>query len=201
LNSTETVLCIEKKDLPRSWTQPVSVVPADLSHFIDACTLAGYCFVNRAEAEDDPSKKQIIPYILIQTSDLSQTAVYLRSGSEERLHDLWSIGIGGHINPSDSMGNPPGFEHALLAGMERELNEELISRPQSDQPSFLGIISEDETDVGKVHLGAVFRITTSAPQKYIAGPELTQFKWEKTRSLEKLNLELWSSLALKLAAR
>jgi len=60
------------------------------------------------------------------------------------------------------------------------------------------LISEDVTDVGKVHLGAVFRILTNSPEKYHPGNELFQFTWKKTKKLEQLNLELWSKLALKL---
>jgi len=196
----ETVLCIEKSRLPESWTQQVSVVPMDMDSYIKTCTRAGYHFIDRSKAENDPSKKQIIPYIIIQTKDTKQTAVYNRQGSEKRLHDLWSIGIGGHINPVDSSDDERSFEHALIAGMTRELNEELESRPVDDKPCFLGIISEDQTDVGKVHGGAVFRILTERPEAYAAGQELFEFQWEKTKNLEKLNLELWSTLALKLIA-
>lgn len=196
----ESVLCIVKKSLPESWTQPISVVPVSKKTFVEKCSAADYRFVNRAQAETDPSKKQIIPYIILQTSDYRHTAKYLRKGSEKRLHDLWSIGIGGHINPIDSLADSPSFEQALEAGMTRELNEELIARPEGDSPVFMGIISEDETDVGKVHFGAVFRILTNSPEKYVAGSELSQFSWEQTENLTSLNLELWSSLSLRLLA-
>ena len=198
MTSEETVLCIEKSRLPTPWTQPISVIPVDWDTYIKASEGAGYDFIKRSEAETDASRKQIIPYIVLQTTDLKQTAVYNRQGSEERLHDLWSCGIGGHINPVDRSGKTDSFQNALLAGMKRELTEELESRPEQDTPAFLGIISEDKTDVGKVHLGAVFRILTNTPERYTPGPELFQFHWKDTAELGSLNMELWSTLALEL---
>ncbi len=194
----ETVLCIERKLLPDSWVQTRSIVPLGLDAFIETCSVSGFEFLNRKEAENNPEYKQIIPYIVLQTRDMKKTALYNRQGSEKRLHDLWSVGIGGHINPIDGEKENASFREILMAGMKRELNEELDKRPLDDLPDFLGVISEDITDVGKVHLGAVFRILTEHPEKYLAGSELFQFTWSETGSLYKFNMELWSSLALEL---
>jgi predicted NUDIX family phosphoesterase len=194
----ETVLCIKKKLLPDSWVQRKSVVPLSLDVFIETCSVSGFEFLNRKMAESNPEYKQIIPYIVLQTRDMKKTALYNRQGSEKRLHDLWSVGIGGHINPIDSEEENASFRKILMAGMERELNEELDKRFSDDLPDFMGVISEDITDVGKVHLGAVFRIRTAHPEKYQAGSELFQFAWSETGSLYKFNMELWSSLAFEL---
>lgn len=196
MTKNEAVLCIKRNRLPESWVQQKSIVPLGLDLFIENCSAAGFEFINRSIAEEDSSYKQIIPYIVLQTKNFDKTAIYNRQGSEQRLHDLWSIGIGGHINPVDVDSPDDSFKQIMIAGMERELNEELDQRPEDDRPSFIGVISEDITDVGKVHLGAVFRILTTAPEKFIPGSELFQFAWEKTKNLEHLNLELWSKLAL-----
>ncbi len=199
---SEQILCINRAALPVSWVNPRTVLPMDLPTFTEQCTQSGFAFVNRPEAEEDPGRKQIIPYILLQTEDGSRTAAYNRQGSEKRLHDLWSLGIGGHINPIDipqaRSGESPSFKDILLAGMERELDEELIQRPEGDRVEFSGIISEDITPVGSVHLGAVFRIRTRFPQSYAPGTELYQFTWLPTRCLTELKMELWSELALEL---
>ena len=192
------VLCIKRKLLPESWVQEKSVVPLGLDLFIENCSVAGFEFISRSHAEEDTSYKQIIPYIILQTQDLEKTAIYNRQGSEQRLHDLWSLGIGGHINPIDMETQNKSFLQILTAGMERELKEELDQRPENDLPNFIGVISEDITDVGKVHLGAVFRILTNAPEKFSPGSELFQFTWGKTKNLKQLNLELWSKLVLEL---
>jgi predicted NUDIX family phosphoesterase len=194
----ETVLCIKRNALPRSWVQPRSVVPMDLDVFIENCSISGFDFLNRKDAEKNPEYKQIIPYIVLQTRDMEKTALYSRQGSEKRLHDLWSVGIGGHINPIDRKERSASFRQILMAGMERELNEELDKRPLNEFPDFMGVISEDITDVGKVHLGAAFRILTEHPEQYLPATELFQFTWSETKSLYTLNMELWSSLALEL---
>ncbi|MBU1196323.1 MAG: phosphoesterase [Proteobacteria bacterium] len=194
----EQVLCIIKKDLPEAWIKQKTIIKLDIDEFICACTRAGFRFIDRPEAENNPSLKQIIPYIVLQTRDLKMTAVYSRKGSEKRLHDLKSIGIGGHINPVDSNLQGDDFEQILLSGMQRELAEELEQRPLNDQPDFVGILNEDMTDVGKVHFGAVFRILTDCPDAFVPGEELSDFKWVATDSLKNENLELWSELALTL---
>lgn len=176
----------------------------DLAEFTGQCTRSGFAFADRAGAEQDPYRKQIIPYVLIQSLDGGTTAAYCRRGSEKRLHDLWSIGIGGHINPVDRQAvghDTPSFQEILTAGMERELNEELVGRPLDHRPEFMGIISEDLTPVGSVHLGAVFRILTDRPQAFIPGEELYRFTWQPTSGLDGLNMELWSEMALELVQR
>jgi len=198
VNKNETVLCIKRDLLPNSWTQPKSIVPLEIEDFIKDCSNAGFEFIDRPNAEKDASYKQIIPYIILQTENSEETAIYNRQGSEKRLHDLWSLGIGGHINPIDQKTQKDPFKKILVAGLERELSEELEHRPEKDKISFSGIISEDITDVGKVHLGAVFKIITDAPEQFKPGPELFQFAWEKTSLLDQFNLELWSKLALEL---
>ncbi len=198
MSKNESVLCIKRELLPASWVCNKSIVPLKLDDFLEKFPSTGFEFIVRSDAEKDISYKQIIPYIVLQTKDLKKTAIYNRQGSEQRLHDLWSIGIGGHINPIDMEMKTDSFLQILSVGMERELKEELEQRPEGDLPVFAGVISEDITDVGKVHLGAVFRILTNTPEKFLPGCELFEFKWEKTRKLEQLNLELWSKLALKL---
>lgn len=217
----EKVLCIKKQNLPATWVEKSSVVPMNPDSFVKHCEKAGFDFVDRESAEKNPDLKQIIPYIILSTKDGNHTAVYNRQGSEKRLHDLWSIGIGGHINPVDSNfiqeadqnsgqnsdqssgQNKPipkqAFHKILISGMQRELNEELPeNNAHVDSPQFIGIISEDITEVGKVHLGAVFTILTDSPDLYKPGPELFQFSWMETKKLNKLDMELWSVLALEL---
>jgi len=194
----EQVLCIDREALPASWVTQRTVLPMDFSIFTATCTKAGFAFVRRALAEEDRQKKQIIPYILLQTADAGMTAAYNRQGSEKRLHDLWSVGIGGHINPGDKTMTADRFEDILKNGMQRELDEELIRRVPGDPVEFIGIISEDITPVGSVHMGAVFLIRTQTPKAYLPGDELHSFTWHATQRLSQLNLELWSELALEL---
>ncbi len=201
MQTKEKILCIPQNRLPAAWMAETAVNPMSLEAFVDICTRAGHQFVDRACAEQDARWQQVIPYIVLQARDQGRTAVYLRQGSETRLHDLWSSGIGGHINPQDRSGSNASFRDILISGMVRELNEELTQRPAEDVPVFCGIINERVTDVGQVHLGAVFQIQTLLPDDYVPGPELTRFQWKKTPELPALNMELWSRLALDLLSR
>ncbi len=198
MEKNEKVLCIKRDQLPLEWVKEKSIVPMKFDQFISTCSKADFDFIDRPTAENDPSFKQVIPYILIQTSDLKKTAIYNRQGSEKRLHDLWSLGIGGHINPVDQKSKSVSFKDILMTGMKRELSEELEKKPTDESAEFIGVISEDITDVGTVHLGAVFRILAKNTCDYSPGSELHQFSWEFTENLKNLNLELWSKLALEL---
>lgn len=194
----ETVLCIRRNQLPDLWVKKTCILPLSLNDFSSHCSKADFKFISRTMAETNPEYKQIIPYIALQSADCEKTAIYLRKGSEKRLHDLWSIGIGGHINPIDAVSNKTSFKKILTAGMKRELDEELRCRPRNEKPEFLGIISEEITQVGRVHMGAVFRILTLSPNAFLPGDELSRFQWMNTQNLDQLNLELWSELSLKL---
>ncbi len=112
-----------------------------------------YRFVERDDAENDPSLKQIIPYVIIRYGTSVLLMRRLHSQSESRLWDKLSLGIGGHVNPEDGSAD---FFDTFLSGMERELHEELyISNKYACR--LVGCINDDTTDVGRVHFGIVFQ--------------------------------------------
>lgn len=198
MENKERILCIQRKLLPEKWVEKKNIVKLEENIFYNICKKTGFQWVNRHTAETDPSFKQIIPYIVLQTKKEKKTAIYNRHGTEKRLHDLWSCGIGGHINPEDNLDGSASFKKILYAGMTRELDEELIQRPKNQLPFFAGIINEEITEVGSVHMGAVFRLITETPDQFIPGDELKDFQWKKTSDLDLMNMELWSHLALEL---
>lgn len=113
-------------------------------------------FMDRAEAEDDPSHKQLIPYCIIRCGTRILNYTRGKSGGESRLHAQRSVGVGGHINPVDTGGGRKGPD-AYQAAVERELAEELVF----DLPHTIRIIAllnDDSNPVGQVHLGVVHLI-------------------------------------------
>ncbi|MGC4004274.1 MAG: hypothetical protein QM811_14615 [Pirellulales bacterium] len=81
---------------------------------------------------------------------------YLRGNGqgEKRLHAKRSVGIGGHISTLDTAeDNAAVYE----AGFRRELDEEVIYTGQVREQR-VGLINDDETPVGRVHLGVVHMI-------------------------------------------
>src|SRR5436190_15619239 len=58
-------------------------------------------FLPRAQAENDPAYKQIIPYALIAHENTVLHYVRGKKAGEQRLVAKGSIGIGGHMNETD----------------------------------------------------------------------------------------------------
>src|SRR5712692_9177078 len=104
-----------------------------------------HLFIARELAEVSPQYRQIIPYVVIRKDDHYFVLKRTPKQTEARLHHKLSLGIGGHINPGQS----------LLEGLQKELNEE-VHIGTNYEMEFIGIINDDSTDVGRVHLGAAF---------------------------------------------
>lgn len=102
-------------------------------------------FMPRAAAEVDPTHKQVIPYLVLRDGPRFFLMRRSRAGADVRLHDRYSIGVGGHLNPGDD---------GLDGGLRREWAEELVA---TFVPEFrlVALLNDDTTDVGAVHLGAV----------------------------------------------
>ena len=119
-------------------------------------------YLPRNQMEQDPSFKQLIPYCIFQyrSGDGTLQVFQYRRGSgqgESRLHRKRSVGIGGHVSTVDADNHSP-YE----LGMQRELDEEVIIDTEFEQ-QLVGLINDDQTDVGKVHLGIVHLFTVNQP--------------------------------------
>lgn len=130
-------------------------------------------FVDRETAERTPGWKQWIPYCVLRctapdSTDQHNPAVVgifrvrrTKGQSEARLHGLWSIGLGGHVEPVDEApaeGDPsnPGANF-FARSLDRELHEELhLDLPTGVAPRFVGLLNDDGTAVGQVHAGLVY---------------------------------------------
>lgn len=110
-------------------------------------------YVLRGPAETDPSLQQIIPYVVVIKHDKLLLLQRTTKQTEARLHNLYSIGVGGHINPGDENGEPQVEQHPFMGGLARELDEELSTSGKFDDLNILGVINDDTNDVGSVHLG------------------------------------------------
>jgi predicted NUDIX family phosphoesterase len=153
-------------------------------------------WIERSEAETDPRYKQIIPYMVMRNS-ASRILCYPRHGSEQRLHGLWSCGIGGHIDEQDNRGV---VAETVKTGMLRELSEELANfNPDMVNLMYKGIINEVDTPVGCVHLGLVYLASCNAGYTPEPSEETAGMEWKTVTQVQSLNLEQWSRLALQIA--
>jgi predicted NUDIX family phosphoesterase len=109
----------------------------------------------RGDVEDDPSLKQVIPYVVVRRNDEVFLFRRLGRGTEARLHHLYSVGVGGHITRGDVGDGDP-----VQAGLSRELEEELeFTAPWTAR--WVGVLNDDRTPVSAVHFGLVYEAHTA----------------------------------------
>ncbi|MCK4721240.1 hypothetical protein KAU08_11295 [bacterium] len=117
-------------------------------------------FMERPDAEIDPSFRQVISYTLVCFKGKYLTVTRHDTQGEARLHNKMSFGIGGHINPVDEIETD-----ILDSGLKRELSEELNvdAPPGFNDLEVLGLICSDANEVSRVHLGVVLRWDVNEP--------------------------------------
>jgi predicted NUDIX family phosphoesterase len=144
VSDDELVLVIPRRSIMADpgW---LGVTTDGLESFEDLVAREGR-YVVRSEAEHDRRLKQVIPYLVLRDGDRYFLMRRTRGGGDPRLHDLYSIGVGGHLNPEDG---------GLSGGLAREWHEEVVA---DFVPDFrlVGLLNDDTTEVGSVHLGAVY---------------------------------------------
>ncbi len=153
-------------------------------------------FLPRAQAENDPSHKQIIPYVIVAHGDKVLHYVRGKKAGEQRLVSKGSIGIGGHLNDTDE--SLFAFdENAYRAGVAREVNEEITIGSSFDD-RIVALLNDDTTEVGRVHLGIVhvFRLTEPKVEKREAMITNLAFLTREELVSRREALETWSQLCV-----
>jgi len=128
-------------------------------------------FLPRSEVESDPNWQQIIPYLIFE----NQGKIFLMrrksSHTDRRLSNLYSIGIGGHIDKEDiikstkSMKSTRGTKgNELIFNWAKREFEEEIKYDGQYIANFLGLLNDDSNDVGRVHIGLVVKLTGDSPK-------------------------------------
>ncbi|MEM8955207.1 MAG: hypothetical protein AAGD22_13730 [Verrucomicrobiota bacterium] len=151
-------------------------------------------FLARDDAEEDPSHKQIIPYAIFHHE--GRLLHYVRGGGsgEKRLASKGSIGIGGHINAEDE--EAASLEKdTYLTGVEREVDEELNLDSQHSQ-TIVGLINDDSTEVGSVHLGVVHLFDLSSNKVTSNEDNIVDLEFLTREQLARRHnqLETWSQI-------
>jgi predicted NUDIX family phosphoesterase len=145
-------------------------------------------FAPRLAMEADPGFKQVIPYLVLRDHHRTFLMRRTRAGTDARLHERFSIGVGGHLNPGDV---------DLAGGLAREWTEELDAR---FIPRFrlLGLLNDDETDVGRVHVGVVFEAEAEGRPVAVRETEKLEGRFVPPGELLAVydQMETWSQLVL-----
>jgi len=162
-------------------------------------------FLRRSELEEDPSFKQIIPYAIISNKEPERSGVrqsqsfYLfrrtSNQTEKRLHNKFSLGVGGHMNPNDSMESK---EQYLIDELKRELYEEvkLLNGCFIEAIEFIGFINDDTISVGRVHIGLLYNIHVSNKEVYINETDKMTADWIDKPNLAEFyeGMETWAKI-------
>jgi len=156
-------------------------------------------FMPRSKAETDPNFKQLIPYIIFCHTDAAKKIhifQYVRGKGmgESRLHQKRSIGVGGHIAAEDLQSHS---DDVYREGMLRELNEEVVLRTTYTEQC-VGLINDDSTEVGQVHLGIVHRLDVAEPNVFSNETDLIESGFMPLDELQKCKdqMESWSAISL-----
>lgn len=166
----------------------------------------------RGEMEEDPSFKQLIPYALFRWTAADGTPhlfEYQRGSGqgERRLHAKRSVGVGGHISTIDAEAVSSFHEanqlaerddHIYREGMRRELDEELVIETSYTE-TVVGLINDDETPVGRVHLGMVHLCDVEEPNVRPREADILDARFTPVAEiLSRLDqFETWSAIAVK----
>ncbi|MGH7137326.1 MAG: phosphoesterase [Pirellulales bacterium] len=156
-------------------------------------------FRPRNEMEQDPSFKQLIPYCIFRHAPAGgedSLFEYTRGvgQGEGRLHRKRSIGIGGHISAEDAA---DGDGDIYRTGMRRELAEEVvIDTPFRER--CVGLINDDDSEVGRVHLGIVHIFDVGRPAVKPREDHLIESGFRPAQKLlaDMTGFETWSSICL-----
>lgn len=158
-------------------------------------------FIPRQLAEENPAYKQLIPYAIFVHRDQHGKIYayqYTRGTGqgEQRLHAKRSVGIGGHINPGDGGEKTP--EVAYHRALRREIAEEItVQSPWTER--CVGLINDDQTEVGRVHLGVVHLFELESPAILPAEPDIWQGGFCPVEELlaDLSGFETWSQICLR----
>ncbi len=147
-------------------------------------------FHPRSLMEQDPTFKQIIPYLIFRYQDQYFLMERSSAASEKRLASKCSLGIGGHVRKEDMEGA------TLFDWAQREFHEE-VNYQGNLTITPLGILNDDTNEVGHVHIGFVLLLTGDSPEISIK----SELKHGALVSLETCKAQLerlegWSQIVL-----
>lgn len=151
-------------------------------------------FKSRDLIEMDERYKQIIPYAVIRCGELIYLFHRTTKQTEKRLHNLYSLGVGGHMNSWGKIIDISYLKHEL----SRELREEVTLSTSCEIKSLnlLGYINDDTNEVGKVHIGLLFEIKLNNPEIEIHEKDKMTGKWIPISNLLQYypQMESWSKI-------
>lgn len=153
--------------------------------------LADHCFVRREIAEKDEDYRQIIPYVVVRWQNNYLLSQRTKKQTESRLHNKFSLGLGGHINTAEDVRDMD----IVTAGLWREIREE-VHLSSVVEPKLVGIINDITTNVSRVHLGLAYVLDVTTPEFRILETDKIHAEWADLARIAAVfdDLESWSQI-------
>lgn len=192
----ERVLVVERKAVEQG--RMFQGFTPDVQGYLDKIFAPGVPrFMPRDRVEADASLKQLIPYVIMEYDGKFLNYIRGKRAGEKRLLGLRSIGIGGHINPSDDLPLLGNFFETYRNAVEREVQEE-VSVKAGHSDKVVGLINDDSNEVGRVHLGIVHRWGLNSPEVQKKEQMITRLSFLTPEELRAVrdSMETWSQLCL-----
>lgn len=192
-NENELVWVIPRK----IWTalsNEEGLIKSNKHEIYQACIEYGG-FRYRNQVETDDRYKQVIPQALFTSGNKVFVTKRLKKQTEERLHDCYSLAIGGHLNPEDSLSTG---EDIIKLGLYREMGEEVFL-PNNISPKFIGVTNSEKQDVSRVHIGLWFQVELPVSSLEIRETEKMMGSFLTLNEIKEKGIffESWSELIFK----
>lgn len=206
----ELIMCFRKDEMIVNGEAPTT------PYLIKATTAPGIAEMRRrGDVEKDTSYIQPIPYTVIiapehsaKSEEEAHVLVYCRSkkGGEERLHNQYSVGIGGHINMEDVITYLQTDSKSPVATcVLRELGEELGLYDEELECDAIMLntipIYKSDEEVSSVHIGILHFMMLAKKPKLAVEDTLKNVQWIPIGELRPgneiyENMESWSKIVL-----
>lgn len=147
-------------------------------------------FLPRSLMEQDPTYKQIIPYLIFTHDDKLFLMQRQAKATETRLQNKYSLGIGGHIRAEDIQSDD------IAQWARREFDEEVLYSGNYSI-NLIGILNDDSNPVGQVHIGFIYMLQgdssdISVKEELKSGTLVTLDECEKMYD----SMESWSQIVV-----
>lgn len=213
MSKTEKVLCVPTASLQTLGHFEGLYLAGDSrlspqQYYTELLQQPGVAYVSRELCENDPSLRQIIPYVAVRNQ--SRGPVFLRyrrskESGEGRLVGKASLGVGGHVGQPDQGDDTP--QTAVLRACHRELEEELRCDAPTRLSEPVALLNDESDPVGRVHLGVVFLLEVELPCVYpndLSMQQLLFASWADLRGMDQPSYypqfgeyENWSRILLR----
>jgi predicted NUDIX family phosphoesterase len=156
-------------------------------------------WIERDDAEKDPSFRQVIPYITVtnEVTGLRLLMTRMKKQGEARLHGKEYIGVGGHIDRQSE--DEQASISCVPQAAHREIKEETgFENMLIMYKGVLCVHGEGASEVDLVHIGVVYEAATTEEKFNTEEADLHNHRWATDDDLRAAHAkaEVWTQLVM-----